>query len=65
VPADVVETMYRVTAELEASGLVNGALKVGDSAPDFSQFNQNHVLLNSVDLLQEGPLVVSFFRGHW
>jgi hypothetical protein len=28
-------------------------------------FNQDHVEVASMDLLRQGPLVVSFFRGHW
>jgi hypothetical protein len=64
-PHEAVETMHRATAELKASGLENTALKVGDRAPEFSLFNQDHVPVNSVDLLRQGPLVVSFFRGHW
>jgi hypothetical protein len=62
---EVIETMHRATAELEASGLANRALKIGDRAPQFSLFNQDHVEVNSTDLLRQGPLVVSFFRGHW
>jgi peroxiredoxin len=57
--------MHRATAELEASGIENRALKVGDRAPSFTLFDQNHVPVSSADLLQRGPLVVSFFRGHW
>jgi peroxiredoxin len=57
--------MHRATAELKASGIENAALKVGDHAPDFSLFNQDHVRVVSTELLREGPLVVSFFRGHW
>jgi hypothetical protein len=62
---EVVATMHRATAELKASGIENAALKVGDRAPDFSLFNQDHVRMVSTELLREGPLVVSFFRGHW
>jgi hypothetical protein len=62
---EVIETMHRATGELEASGLANKALKIGDRAPRFSLFNQDHVEVNSADLLRQGPLVVSFFRGHW
>jgi hypothetical protein len=62
---EVVATMHRATAELKASGIENAALKVGDHAPDFSLFNQDHVRVVSTELLREGPLVVSFFRGHW
>ena len=62
---ETVETMHRATAELKATGIENKALKVGDRAPEFSLFNQDHVLVNSRDLLRQGPLVVTFFRGHW
>ncbi len=64
-PREAIETMHRATAELKASGLENRALKVGDRAPQFSLFNQDHVKVNSGDLLRQGPIVVSFFRGHW
>jgi hypothetical protein len=64
-PREAIETMHRATAELKASGLENMALKVGDCAPEFSLFNQDHVQVNSAQLLRQGPLVVSFFRGHW
>jgi hypothetical protein len=64
-PREAIEKMHRATAELKASGAETKALKVGDRAPEFSLFNQDHVQLNSVDLLRQVPLVVSFFRGHW
>jgi hypothetical protein len=64
-PREAIEKMHRATAELEASGIENGALKVGDRAPSFTLFNQSHVQVSSADLLQQGLLVVSFFRGHW
>jgi hypothetical protein len=62
---EAIETMHRATAELEASGLANKALRVGDRAPQFRLFNQDHVEVDSADLLRQGPVVVSFFRGHW
>jgi hypothetical protein len=64
-PREVIELMHRATAELKASGIEDAALKVGDRAPSFTLFNQNHVRVSSSDLLREGPLVMSFFRGHW
>jgi hypothetical protein len=64
-PHDAIETMHRATAELKASGIESRALKVGDKAPGFTLFNQDHVQVASQDLLRQGPLVVSFFRGHW
>ncbi len=65
VPHEAIETMHRATGELEASGLAEKALKAGDRAPQFSLFNQDHVEVDSSKLLQQGSLVVSFFRGHW
>ena len=64
-PREAIELMHRATAELKASGIEETALNVGDRAPSFTLFNQNHVPVSSNDLLREGPLVVSFFRGHW
>ena len=58
---EAIEKMHRATAELKASGLEERALKVGERAPDFSLFNQDHAQVASVDLLRQGPLVVSFF----
>ena len=64
-PHEAVDKMHRAAAELKASGIEERALKVGDRAPDFLLFNQDHIQLASVELLRQGPLVVSFFRGHW
>ncbi len=64
-PQEAIEKMHRATDELKASGIEQQALKVGDRAPSFTLFNQDHVELSSSDLLQQGPLVISFFRGHW
>ena len=65
VAPEKIATMHRATAELKASGIEDRALKVGDRAPDFALFNQDHVEVLSKDLLRDGPMVVSFFRGHW
>ena len=62
---EVIETMHRATAELKASRMEDRALKVGDRAPSFTLLNQDQVQVASTDLLLEGPLVVSVFRGHW
>lgn len=64
-PLEAIETMHRATAELKATGIEKQALKVDDRAPSFTLFNQDHVPVESADLLRQGPLVVSFFRGHW
>ena len=65
VPPKAIKIMHRATVELKASGAEERALKVGDRAPVFRLFNQDHVQVASDDLLREGRLVVGFFRGHW
>jgi hypothetical protein len=65
VTPDRVATMHRATAELTASGIEGRALKIGDRAPDFALFNQDHIEVSSKDVRRKGPMVVSFFRGHW
>ena len=62
---EAIEKMHRATAELKASGIEQQALKIGDRAPSFTLFNQDHMQVSSSDLLRQGPLVISFFRGHW
>ena len=65
VPREAIELMHRATAELKASTLEDMALKAGVRAPRFILFNQDHVQVASTELFRQGPLVVSFFRGHW
>ena len=63
--SEAIEKMHRATAELKATGIEEQALKAGDLAPSFSLFNQDHLQVESTNLLRQGPLVISFFRGHW
>lgn len=64
-PPEAVAAMHRATAELKGSGAEGRALKVGDPAPRFTLLNQDGLGVSSTDLLDQGPLVVTFFRGHW
>ncbi len=64
-PPEIVATMHRATEELLQSGIMDGVLKKGDQAPPFSLADQNGNTVNSADLLKQGPLVVSFYRGSW
>lgn len=65
VPYSVIETMHRATAELRDSGLADNALKVGDRAPEFILNDAEGNVVSSAELLKNGPLVVSFYRGVW
>ncbi|ALG74676.1 alkyl hydroperoxide reductase [Azospirillum thiophilum] len=65
VPRPVIETMQRATAELIASGAAAHALKAGDKAPAFTLGDSDGRAVSSAELLADGPLVVSFYRGVW
>jgi hypothetical protein len=62
---EAVESMHRATAELKGSGAEGRALKLGDTAPSFTLFNQGDGRVSSADIIRDEALVVSFFRGHW
>lgn len=64
-PPEVRAIMERATAELIASGAAGRALKAGDRAPAFTLEAPDGTPVASADLLAQGPLVVSFYRGVW
>jgi len=64
-PKEVVEIMHRATDDLEKSGILDGTVKVGDQAPDFSLKNADGQEFSLKNLLSHGPVVLSFYRGKW
>ncbi len=64
-PPEIQLIMARATAELAASGQAGHAIKAGDRAPQFTLKDQNANDVSSADLLTQGPLVVTFYRGGW
>ena len=64
-PKEVVDVMHRATDNLEKSGILDGTVKVGDQAPDFSLKNADGQEFSLKDLLSRGPVVLSFYRGKW
>ena len=64
VPAEISERIDSGLDDVTSSGVARG-LAVGDVAPDFTLTDAvgNQVVL--ADLLTEGPVVVTFYRGEW
>ena len=64
VPAQISERIDRGLDDVASSGVALG-LAVGDVAPDFTLTDAvgNQVVL--ADLLTNGPVVVTFYRGEW
>ena len=65
VPADILATMVQATADLEQQRLADHALKVGDRLPDFQLPDATGQTIKLSELLKNGPVVISFYRGGW
>jgi hypothetical protein len=64
-PAEDVALMDAATEALIRSGVAEKAKKIGEAAPDFTLPNISGELVKLSDLLAQGPVVVTFYRGVW
>lgn len=64
-PAEVREIVVRSTGELENSGIVEKAKKTGDLAPGFTLEDSSGQEVGLASLLERGPVILTFYRGHW
>lgn len=64
-PAEALEVMHRAIETLKNSGIMDGILKTGDKIPQFELKSAEGVMVNSADILKNGPLVLTFYRGAW
>ncbi len=62
---EIVNTMHQATEDLIQSGIIDRVLKKGDKAPQFSLPDHNGEMVDSENLLSQGPLVIGFYRGVW
>ncbi|MBK5241354.1 peroxiredoxin-like family protein [Clostridium sp.] len=64
-PKDIIDLFKRQAEKLAHKEIEKTALKPGDKLPDFELENSIGEKINSYDLLSNGPLVISFYRGKW
>ena len=64
-PPEVLDLIHRVTDDLRKSGITDRAPQEGQTAPPFELENTRAVRVSLGGLLKHGPLVLTFFRGHW
>lgn len=57
--------IQRADREVIGGGLYDTAIAAGMTAPDFSLLNQDKQTVSLGELLEKGPLVLSFNRGSW
>jgi len=65
VPAPVLEIMHKATEELRNSGILEHVPKEGERAPDFQIHYPQGKKVKLQELAQQGPVVISFYRGVW
>lgn len=58
-------TLARVRQVLADSDIEDEALKVGDRAPMFELPDAFGNVIRLADLLKDGPVILSFYRGQW
>ena len=64
-PKEAVESIHRAVEDLKASGILDGTVKVGQKAPDFTLQNTENQAVNLSALIAQKPLVLSWYRGKW
>lgn len=64
-PPEVVATLQGEVEKLVNSGMVNNVIKPTETLPEFSLPDVGGNLVRSKELLSQGPLAVSFYRGIW
>ncbi len=64
-PQAAQEIMHRATENLKNSPQMQNTIKVGDKAPAFTLKNTRSEDTALADMLNRGPVVISFYRGRW
>ena len=64
-PKEALEIMHRATEDLRKSPIMENVIKIGDKASDFELQNTVGDLIRLSDLITDGSLVLSFYRGKW
>ena len=64
-PAPAARTIDAGIAQAVAAGLVRHALQPGQTAPNFTLPDASGQPQSLANLLQQGPVVLTFYRGNW
>ncbi|NRB37601.1 MAG: AhpC/TSA family protein [Pseudomonadales bacterium] len=64
-PEEALQTILSTTQKLVDSGIAEKSIQLGDSFTDFSLPNATGNIIHLKHLLEQGPLVVVFYRGDW
>lgn len=64
-PTEVLEVFGKSIQDLKARNMEGSSISTGDMFPDFSLPNTNNEIVELKELLQNGKVIIAFFRGSW
>lgn len=64
-PTEVLEVFGKSIQDLKAKNMEDSSISVGDKFPDFSLPNASDKTVALKELLQNGKVIIAFFRGSW
>jgi peroxiredoxin len=64
-PSEALADFYQSITTLVQRGIAQQSVKVGEKAPDFTLPDVFGKQITLSDLLKQGPVVVTFYRGEW
>lgn len=64
-PKETIALMEKADLQLAATDILQKALKAGDKAPDFTLFDAMRRKVSLSDTLEQGPVILVFYRGGW
>ncbi len=65
IPEEKRAIMGRAIEDLRNSGILERVPRAGSTAPDFRLSSSAGAEVSLSETFAKGPLVVSFYRGHW
>ena len=65
IPQKTAKIMTDALEELQQANITDNSKRKGDLAPSFELSDASGKRVSSKALLDQGPLVISFYRGGW
>lgn len=65
IPAEALAVMQKAVEELDAQGIGDNALSIGDIFPEVGLQQSDGADFSLSTLLAKGPVVINFYRGGW
>ncbi|WP_164112269.1 MULTISPECIES: peroxiredoxin-like family protein [Sphingobacterium] len=64
-PTEILEVFGKSIQDLKGRNIEDGSFHLGDKFPDFSLPNTNDKKIALKELLENGKVIIAFFRGNW